>query len=589
MENAIIETAAPIYTLRPYQLKLIEKIESAWQSRRRIMLQLATGGGKTVIFAYLARKFAEQGQGVLVLAHREELILQAQEKLEAVAGVPVGVIKAGFPTHPYELQVASVQTLIRRKNKPEADLIIVDEVHHAVSKTYTTILEFYPNAKILGCTATPCRIDGQGFQWLFDELICGPSAAALMDGLRGDDEDWGEDGKYLSGYRLFSTTKTVDTSKTKTTNGDFNPNALTKAVGAQIEPCDVVGEWKKHAQGLRTVVFAVDVLRSQQYAQEFQNEGILSEHLDGKTAKDERKNILNRFTNGEIQVLCNCGIVSEGFDLPAIECVQVVRPTKSTSMWLQMLGRGLRIMPGKKYAVFIDHTQNRRYLGGPEDYRRGAWSLHPIPLDEEDKRFFYLECQKCQHSYRPLPHEMKKLISFCPNCLAENRFELGSGGPGQSKDLTANVDSKIYCFGLSDFVPLELRELIDRLFQVAIEQKLKPVWVYYRFKHELNEQTVLHTVSLATWRYLAEKLGYPKEWAWKELHLATGKGLTPDETELVEMMWQPILNQDSSLAKTIQPILTEVCDKGKADRRKVWQALSPDEQKIFTELLQSNL
>ena len=197
------------YNLRDYQTDLIRQIFASWQTKRSVMLQLPTGGGKTILFAYLAREFAKKGMGVLVLAHREELLLQAQEKLEAITGVPAGIIKSGYPVYSYDLQVASVQSLVRRKNKPDAGLVIVDEAHHASSKTYTSILEAYPESYVLGCTATPHRIDGQGFKWLFDELICGPSTGDLID--QG----------YLSRYKLFQAIKVVDTSKTKTTAGGF--------------------------------------------------------------------------------------------------------------------------------------------------------------------------------------------------------------------------------------------------------------------------------------------------------------------------------------------------------------------------------
>ena len=358
------------YSLRDYQIELVEQIFSSWQTNRRIMLQLATGGGKTVVFAHLARQFVQKGMDVLVLAHREELLLQAQEKLEAVTGLPAGIIKSGYPYQSqYELQIASVQSLIRRKHIPEAGLVIVDEAHHASSRTYTELMARYPEAYIVGCTATPHRIDGQGFKWLFDDLICGPSTKDLID--RG----------YLSSYKLFQAAKIANTTKVKSTSGDFNVGQLAESVASQIEPIDVVTEWQRRAEGQKTIIFAVDNARSIQYKDAFKAEGIAAEHLDGQTPSQQRKEILEQFASGEILVLTNCGIISEGFDLPSIEAVQIVRPTKSLSMWLQMVGRSLRTSEEKSSATIIDHTKNWQLLGLPDEDRDWSWYSNNSMLD----------------------------------------------------------------------------------------------------------------------------------------------------------------------------------------------------------------
>lgn len=517
------------YSLRDYQENLIRQIFASWQANRSVMLQLPTGGGKTILFAYLAREFAKKGMGVLVLAHREELLLQAQEKLEAITGVPTGIIKSGYPVYSYDLQVASVQSLVRRKNKPDAGLVIVDEAHHASSKTYTSILETYPEAYILGCTATPHRIDGQGFKWLFDELICGPSTGELIAQ------------EYLSRYKLFQAVKVVDTSKTKTTAGDFNSAALAKAIDSQIEPIDVVNEWRKRANGLRTVVFAVDIAHSRQYAEAFLGAGIIAEHLDGATGKDERRNILQRFGSGETTVLCNCGIISEGFDLPAIECVQVVRPTKSLSMWLQIVGRGLRTAHGKKHAVIIDHTRNWQLLGLPDEDRE--WTLEPVTLEDSAKRFLHIACTECGHAFKPLPHEIKVLKCECPNCRSVHDFEIGKGGAGITVKNLQAVEEEVK---IDLEVDPALQELIDRTHDSAIRNGHKLIWVYYRFKDLCGDS--LQEISLGTWRYLGEKLGYKKGWAWikwQESRLETAvasktaENVAPHFTESKQNATQP--------------------------------------------------
>ena len=538
------------YSLRDYQIDLIQQIFNSWQTNRRVMLQLATGGGKTVIFAHLALEFLKKNMGVVVLAHREELLLQAKEKLEAVTGLPAGIIKSGHPFYSlWDLQVASVQSLIRRKHTPDAGLLIVDEAHHASSKTYTTLMERYPEAYILGCTATPHRIDGQGFKWLFDDLICGPSTNELID--RG----------HLSPYKLFQAAKAADTNKVKVLGGDFSINQLAESVSSQIEPIDVVSEWQKRAIGKKTVVFAVDIARSIEYRDAFIAANIPAEHLDGATPTQERKEILARFASGQTLVLTNCGIISEGFDLPSLEVVQVVRPTKSLSMWLQMIGRSLRTAEGKQCAIVIDHTKNWQFLGLPDDDRE--WTLNPISLQESAKRFLHINCEDCGHIFKPLPHEMEEKFCICPSCLSSHQFEIGTGGAPPTKLLDANeVESE---------VDLEVdewhQEIIDSLIEQQMRLGYKAAWVTFRLKElpQANPNFDIKAMSLGTWRYLASKLGYKSGWAfirWQETESGESFensehwSLTPMFKDLIENLDAPEQKKFRSTAS--KPKLREI-------------------------------
>ena len=510
------------YALRDYQTNLIQAVLKSWETHRRVKLQLATGGGKTVLFAHLALKFIREGMGVLVLAHREELLLQAKEKLEEITGLPTGIIKAGLPFYShYDLQVASVQSLIRRKYTPDAGLLIVDESHHANAATYTKLMERYPEAKILGCTATPHRIDDHGFQWLFDDLICGPSTKELIQ--QG----------FLSPYKLFQAAKVAYTEEVKTSSGDFNLGDLGKSVSSQVEAVDVVAEWKKQAQGLKTIVFAVDIARSLEYKEAFQLAGVAAEHLDGETRKEERKAILERFSIGETLVLCNCGIISEGFDMPSVEAVQIVRPTQSLTMWLQMVGRGLRISEGKDSTVIIDHTKNWLNLGVPDDER--IWSLNPQPLTEDAQRFLHVVCGAplCHHIYKPTHEETtaaqqsseiiidpktgtpKKVgSSICPSCSEINQFLIGTGGVSFEKIVEANT----LALRVDLEVDPENRALIDKLLIIKHERGYKAGWVYCALK-DLSEGNVdgfsIHNLLLGDWLYLGNQLGYKPGWGYK--------------------------------------------------------------------------
>ncbi len=386
------------------------------RGNRRVMMQLPTGGGKTVLFSALAREFTTKGERVLVLAHREELITQAHEKMEAITGAACGIIKAGYPLNQLcPIQVASVQTLIRRQQWPDVALVVVDEAHHSVSGSYQRIFNHYKQAYILGVTATPARIDGQGFKFLYDELIIGPKVRELITA------------GHLCDFKLFAAPSTIKTKGVRVTAGDFNQRDLAEAIDTSLVLGDLIETWHKYAKGKRTVVFTVNVAHSQRIAAAYRDAGINAEHLDGETPGAERKAILERFRTGKTVILSNCGIISEGFDVPSIEAIQCVRPTKSLILWLQMVGRAFRPAPGKDHAIIIDHTENWITHLLPDFERK--WSLEPISL--KPGASWISSCPECHHVFKPLSHEQKPLrIEWnplhgefkqwchytCPNC-----------------------------------------------------------------------------------------------------------------------------------------------------------------------------
>ncbi|MCT7953025.1 DEAD/DEAH box helicase [Ancylothrix sp. C2] len=420
------------YALRPYQSDLVQQIWKAWATgQRRILLALPTGAGKTVLFSSVAHEFIAKQQPILVVVHREELLLQASEKLMAVTGLPVGIIKAGYKENrDCLIQVASVQTLRNRKF-PKADLLILDEAHHSVTQSWTKLLEHYSDSYILGVTATPARNDGQGFKYLYDLLITGPTVRWLI-----------ENG-YLSDFKLFAAPQKIKIKRPRKNNKgrDYTQEELENAVNTSLVMGDIIESWRQFALNKKTVIFAVSVKHSQGIAQAFNDAGIKAEHLDGETPSEERKAILERFKSGETIVLSNCGIVSEGFDVPTLEAVQIVRPTKSLILWLQMIGRSLRPSPGKEHAILIDHTENWACFGAPD--QSWGWSLEPVSLEEQR---WNISCPKCHHIFKPLPHEQKPVkyewvpkhkeyraivLITCPNCQETLEMEkwLGDGEP----------------------------------------------------------------------------------------------------------------------------------------------------------------
>ena len=330
------------YQLRPYQTDLLDRINRSWFSgTRSIVCQLPTGGGKTILFATAVHEANQKGLKCLVLAHREELIKQAADKLEIITNDLVGIIKAGYPTnYDRDIQVASVQSLTRRLNNcPDFDLIVVDEAHHSTANSYRTILNRFPKARVLGVTATPIRLDGKGFRGIFDELICGVTVSELI--ASGS----------LSPYQYFATETSMSVEGVGKRQGDFKTEDVAKANPVAGLAGDVVKSYRDYLEGKQAVIFCINVEHSIAIAEHFKAAAIIAYHLDGNTPSGERADVMTQFRDKRIQVLTNCALFDEGLDIPSLDGVILARPTQSLSRFLQMVGRALRPCEGKDRAI----------------------------------------------------------------------------------------------------------------------------------------------------------------------------------------------------------------------------------------------
>lgn len=350
--------------LRPYQIDLIERSMQSLARHGKVIAQLPTGGGKTVCFCSIIESYVKNGKRVLLLVHRKELIQQAAAKLFKMS-INHGYILSGVqPAYSRPVQLASIQTLIRRDMPRNIDLIITDECHHATAESYRTIYNAYPNAELLGFTATPCRTTGEGFSEVYNDIVCGPSVKELI-----------QDG-YLVEPRIYSAPLHLDLSRVKKTGGDYNDKALSDLLDNAKYLADLHREWEKHAYGKKTVVFAITIEHSKHIVAEYLSKGVPAAHIDGSTPDEERSRILKDFASGKYMILSNVGIVTEGFDVPAIECVQLTRPTESLALYLQMVGRGLRTLDGKERAIILDHANCVFMHGFPQADRE--WTIKGV-------------------------------------------------------------------------------------------------------------------------------------------------------------------------------------------------------------------
>jgi superfamily II DNA or RNA helicase len=382
--------------LRPYQTAVIADVDAKiGEGKRRIIVVAPTGSGKTIVATEITNDAMSKAQHVLFLAHTREIIKQTSAKLYA-NGIEHGIVQAGYMTRPDEpVQVASVQTLwsramrTNRMELPPADLIIVDEAHHATANTWRKIVDAYPGAVLIGLTATPCRGDGRGLGGIFDVIVECPQVAELIAQ------------KYLVRTRVYAPTD-PDLKGVEVRQGDYAENQLADRMDRPQLIGDIVSHWHKHGGSRRTVCFAVNVPHSLHIRDEFNQSGIKAEHIDGSTPKVERDAILSRLASGETQVVTNCMVLTEGWDMPEVSCCILARPTRKMGLYRQMIGRVLRPAPDKINAIILDHSGAVFRHGFVED--RVDWRLDPdkrstSPAHAKRLELGYcsrlLECSQC--------------------------------------------------------------------------------------------------------------------------------------------------------------------------------------------------
>ena len=371
--------------LREYQQNLITDIVAAARQHKRVIVQAPTGSGKSVVFAELIRRAMDKDRDVLFLVHRRELIYQAQAHL-ARAGVDAGIIMAGEEYFPAPVQLASVQTLYRRRDRLDLSrfgLVIIDEAHHHGAKTYTDIVSKVRGAWVVGFTATPVRKGGQLLGDVFDTIVLGPKVAELQaQGFLCGTE-------YMSG-------KIPDLTGIKTTGGDYSEKGLQEKAVPQLVG-GVVDHYLQYA-GNKGIVFSCGQKHSHYLRDDFARHGREATVIDSRTPEDERKELEEDYRAAGAGILINCGIFTEGYDLPDCDTLVLARPTKSLGLYLQMAGRGLRPALGKTLLV-IDHGANVYRHGFVEDDRE--WSLSKeidkakIQEEQSERIKAYAACPEC--------------------------------------------------------------------------------------------------------------------------------------------------------------------------------------------------
>jgi len=389
--------------LRDYQLLQVAEIAAAIRgSERRLLVQLPTGGGKTHEISAITAAASAARLRVVILATRTRLVRQIHERLEAF-GIMHGVIAASLPelrNYSALVQVASADTLYRRAlvdgkhPLPSADVVIFDEAHLATAKSRQQLLDSYPTAIRIGFTATPARKSGRSLGTAFERIIRGPSIRELVAA------------GMLVPSRIFAsplvTQQELRALPTDNEN-DFAVSALGELISRPKLVGDVVTNWLRIAAGKRTIIFAVNKGHAAALLESFRHQGIAAEMLTDQDDEATREEVIGRLETGETLVLVNCFLLSYGTDLPTVECIVLARPTRSLTMYLQMVGRGLRTAPGKSHCILIDHGHVVENLGLPTADHE--WTLDPA-------RNINTETLRAQSRRKPVSES----IRTCPEC-----------------------------------------------------------------------------------------------------------------------------------------------------------------------------
>lgn len=388
-------------TLRPYQNQLANDIRGAFGSGANRPLAVSpTGSGKTVLFSYITSQVLKRGSRVIIVAHRREILDQISATLKRV-GVPHGFIQAGKSASIQPAMVASIQTLARRLDTvPAPDLVIIDEAHHSVSKSYVQMFAAWPTAKFIGVTATPERLDGKGLGAMFDRMVMGPSVQWLIDN------------GFLAQPVYYAPREVVDLSQVHTVAGDFDRSEAEEIVDTPRITGDAVTHYVRFCNRQRAVAFCISVAHAQHVADTFNSCGIPSASIDGTLDPEVRKQRVEDLTAGKILVLTSCELISEGFDLPAVNAAILLRPTHSLSMHLQQVGRALRPYPGKTNAIILDHVGNCLRHGLAEQER--DWDLSG--RDKRLKKSSLVETKQCSKCFAIFAG------TVCPQCGSQREI-----------------------------------------------------------------------------------------------------------------------------------------------------------------------
>lgn len=352
--------------LRDYQTEMVERVHDAWRRGvRSVMVQMPTGTGKTWVMAEIMKAYTDRRTDcVLVVAHRRELIEQVRQTLEAfgIEGRETTRVDGeSLNGQGQTVYVESIQRLSRHIDETviEPTLIVIDEAHHAQAQTYRMLWERWPQARFLGLTATPCRMNGEGFTDLFELLVCSHSIQEFIT--RG----WLSDFEYVSARPDSMMMRQVRSLTRRGADGDYQTREMAAVMDTEESTKHLFDTYNIYTRGKKGIVYAIDKAHAQHISEYYSAHGVRSQWIEARTPARERERLVDAYRRGEVDVLVNVDIFSEGFDCPEVEFIQLARPTLSLSKYMQQVGRGMRVSQGKPHVVILDNVGLYQTFGLP--------------------------------------------------------------------------------------------------------------------------------------------------------------------------------------------------------------------------------
>lgn len=453
---------------RPYQKQAIHNVIASLTQFRKVIMVSPTGSGKTVMAGGILDRFLSKDMGqAMVLLHGQELLHQWAESMYGMFKIESGIIQGNTPRQPsLPLQIASVQTAIRRQKVPNIGLIIVDECHRSAANSYVKLIAKYPEAYIVGVTATPIRSDDKGMGDYYDYMVVGTTKMDLI-----------EQG-FLVPFRVKISPMNPEMLRgIRMIGGDYDEKALGEMMQDDSIMADAFNMWNKYASDRQTIAFCATVAHAQAVAEMFKEKGIDAAYVCGETPKTERNQIISDFRKGRITHLSNVGVLTEGFDVKQVACVQLLRATKSYALYSQMVGRGMRPYPGKEDCLLLDHANNMIEHGNPNTEPK--WSLYKTKVKEDD-RVVAVRKKDDQGKEEVVMAYQSELPLFT------EEFEL------------VDVDLRFR------------KELVDRNIEWAEQRGYKQSAAWYNFQEGLSRQKDMPTISEL--HYFKDLLGYDGAW-----------------------------------------------------------------------------
>lgn len=438
-----------MFQLHDYQETLVSKARQAYVDGFKAPCVVAPcGAGKSVIISEIARMTTLKGNRVLFLVHRRELIDQIQGTFKK-NGVDLRLVQFGM-----------VQTIVRRlEETPRPDLIITDENHHGMAASYRKIYEYFSDVLRLGFTATPIRLNGSGLADINDILI------------EEVDAEWLIENHFLSPYKYYAP-KLIDITLLKLNNlKEFSNKSIDQAMQQKTIYGDVIKHYKELADGEQAIAYCHSIESSLTVKEEFLANGIAAEHIDAKTPKQERDDIIRKFRDREIRVLTNVDLIGEGFDVPDCSTVIMLRPTQSLSLYIQQSMRGMRYKPGK-ISIIIDHVDNVRRHGLPDAKRH--WSLHGKKKSSSEAEIKVKQCKSC---FAAFPSELKA----CPLCGHEEKVEREVTYEEDKAATLEEVTKENITITLDFREPADCKNMKE-LYQLAKSRGYKRGWAFHQGK-----------------------------------------------------------------------------------------------------------